>query len=222
MNTETALLAACLTKPSILWQCDVEPQHFTSEANAAIWTALQDLTRKGEPFDAVTVSQHLGGELGSRVIGLVNDGMATPAAAPGHARKLVQNWRENRMRDICAEAIDGQIDHDQLIRSLMALNTQQERFETDIQAAMKRALEDMEEAAAAEGKLRGITTGLTDLDKHLGGWHNGDLSVIGARPAMGKTALMLHHAARCGVPMGVISTEQPAYQIAQRHIASIG
>jgi len=39
---------------------------------------------------------------------------------------------------------------------------------------------------------------------------------------MGKTALLLHFAQSCGVPLGLVSAEQPAYQIAQRHVASIG
>jgi replicative DNA helicase len=60
------------------------------------------------------------------------------------------------------------------------------------------------------------------LDSHLGGWQDGDLTVIGARPAMGKTALLLHFAAAAGVSVGLVSAEQPAFQIAQRHAASLG
>ena len=50
----------------------------------------------------------------------------------------------------------------------------------------------MQQAEAAhkrEGKLSGVTTGLRDLDKKLGGLHRSDLIILAGRPSMGKTAL---------------------------------
>jgi replicative DNA helicase len=219
---ERELIAAVLTKPSVLWECTVEPEHFTSEVHADIWRTILDLQHKGESFDAVTVSQAMGGEAGARVIEIANESIGAPASASGYARRIVEVWRGRVAGDIYAQAQNGDLTRDEVIRKLMTLDDQESRFECDIKQAMRWALDDMEAAAEAGGDLRGITTGLVDLDKHLGGWHDGDLVVLGARPAMGKTALMLHFAQRAGVPLGVVSSEQPAYQIAQRHAASLG
>ena len=219
---ERELIAAVISKPDTLWQCEVEPEHFESEVHAEIWRTILDLQHRGESFDAVTVSQAIGGDAGSRVIDIATEAVGAPAAAPGYARTIVDRWRDRKAADVYHLAGEGQLSRDEAIRSLMALDDQESRFECDIQQAFKWAVADMEEAAAAGGGLRGITTGLAKLDDHLGGWHDGDLVVVGARPAMGKTALMLHFAQRAGVPLGLVSAEQPAYQIAQRHAASIG
>jgi replicative DNA helicase len=47
-------------------------------------------------------------------------------------------------------------------------------------------------AAAAyqrDGGLSGISTGLVDMDRMLGGLHNSDLLILAGRPSMGKTSL---------------------------------
>jgi replicative DNA helicase len=51
------------------------------------------------------------------------------------------------------------------------------------------ALEIAEKAYNNKGGISGVTTGLKDLDKQLGGLHNSDLIILAGRPAMGKTAL---------------------------------
>lgn len=56
----------------------------------------------------------------------------------------------------------------------------------------------------SSGKQTGITTGLQDLNDMNSGWHGGELIVLAARPAMGKTAVSLHFgksAARQGIPV---------------------
>lgn len=76
-----------------------------------------------------------------------------------------------------------------------------------------------------EGKSVGVTTGLRILDKHLNGLQKQELVVIGARPAMGKTALALHiakHAALSGVPVVFFGLEMKAARVADRLILSTG
>lgn len=73
-----------------------------------------------------------------------------------------------------------------------------------------------------DGKAIGkISTGLTDIDSQIGGFHNGDLIIVAARPAMGKTALMINMAlgAGEGKRIGIMSGEQPKVQIGYRALA---
>ena len=81
-----------------------------------------------------------------------------------------------------------------------------EMFDLTIQDALKQ----ME--GGDQGK---ISTGIADIDSQIGGFHNGDLIILAARPAMGKTALMINMAlgAGEGKKVGIMSGEQPKVQI---------
>lgn len=83
------------------------------------------------------------------------------------------------------------------------------------------------QAAKLDGTgLTGVSTGFTDLDKLLGGFQRSDFIVIGARPSMGKTSLLLNIAQAAarrqvngeanGAAVGVFSLEMSQYQIFQR------
>lgn len=76
-------------------------------------------------------------------------------------------------------------------------------------------------AIRESGKLPGINTGLTQLNKMLAGWQAGDLVVIAARPGMGKTSLALHiaeTAARFSNAVMFFSLEMSSYRLADRLI----
>lgn len=87
-----------------------------------------------------------------------------------------------------------------------------EMFDLTIQDALKQ----ME--GGEQGK---ISTGIYDIDSQIGGFHNGDLIILAARPAMGKTALMINMAlgAGEGKKVGIMSGEQPKIQIGYRAFA---
>jgi replicative DNA helicase len=55
--------------------------------------------------------------------------------------------------------------------------------------AVSGALQHAEEAFHRDGGLAGVSTGLVDLDKQIGGLHKSDLIILAGRPSMGKTAL---------------------------------
>jgi replicative DNA helicase len=64
-----------------------------------------------------------------------------------------------------------------------------------------------------------LSTGFADLDRLLGGWRPGSLNIIGARPAKGKSALLLGfaaHAARQGRVVLIFSLEMTGAEIVGR------
>lgn len=73
--------------------------------------------------------------------------------------------------------------------------------------------------------LAGVATGLGRLDQLTGGWHKGDLIVIGGRPSMGKTALAcqfaLHAALDAKVPVIYFSLDLSREGLALRMTASL-
>ena len=71
-------------------------------------------------------------------------------------------------------------------------------------------------------KLTGVHTGHQDINDLLGGWNNGDLIIVGARPSIGKTATGLHfimQAKRVKAPAGIVSVEMDFASIWNRVVA---
>ena len=69
------------------------------------------------------------------------------------------------------------------------------------------------------GEVKGITTGLKAIDKMIGGFFPGELTVIGARPGVGKSAFGANvalEAARKGYRVAVVSREMTDIQYGQR------
>ena len=110
------------------------------------------------------------------------------------------------------EAIQG------CVGPLMNMNVERKCYDFSFSEMFADTLAD-----AAEGldgaKDRGkISTGIADIDSQIGGFHNGDLIILAARPAMGKTACMINMAlgAGEGKKVGIMSGEQPKVQIGYR------
>lgn len=87
------------------------------------------------------------------------------------------------------------------------------------------ALNDLEIAANKPNGIGGLESGFPNLDKITGGWQNGELIVIGSRPAMGKTAFILSMAKNMAingkVPIGIFSLELTNNQIVNRFIINV-
>ena len=84
-------------------------------------------------------------------------------------------------------------------------------------------IKQMEIAANNKGEFTGIPTGFIDLDNMLTGMHGGELIIVAARPAMGKTAFVLnivHHLAiKKNVPCLIYSLEMSKEQLGTRIMA---
>jgi len=85
--------------------------------------------------------------------------------------------------------------------------------------AMKDALGETREAMGRKGGLTGVSWGLVDLNRITGGIQKRDLTLVAARPSMGKTTFAVsvaRNAARSGAGVGFISLEMDGNKIAQR------
>ncbi|QEL18338.1 replicative DNA helicase [Limnoglobus roseus] len=74
------------------------------------------------------------------------------------------------------------------------------------------------------GKPRGVATGYADLDEFLGGLRPGTLTIVAARPSVGKTALtagLLLNAAAAGTSGLLVSLEMSREEIAERFLAMV-
>lgn len=231
-HVERMVLRTAMERASSLPDMPLQPHHFASEQHAEIWETIQRLALDGLPTDAVSVMDALdrAGRKGLSVlpidIAAASDIYATSNAAY-YAGIMVEAWRNRRARDVALELQSGLKRREEgavdvAIAGLMQLYAETSSSEQTAQSAMQAALAHAEDARRNGGGPTGVPTGLGDLDETLGGLHDSDLIVIGARPAMGKTGLLLGMttAGAKGGPVGLVSGEQPADQVGLRWMAA--
>ena len=82
----------------------------------------------------------------------------------------------------------------------------------------------LEELAASDSAIPGLSTGLTDLDRAISGLNKSDLILLAARPGMGKTSMALNILLEAGKKSGknvvFFSLEMSREQLALRLISS--
>lgn len=92
----------------------------------------------------------------------------------------------------------------------------------DVMPTMLDRLEAM--GSAQHGNLLGIPTGFIELDALLGGWQPGSLNVVGARPAMGKSMLLLDFARSAAIkhslPTVLFTLEMPVEEVDMRIVSA--
>jgi replicative DNA helicase len=93
-----------------------------------------------------------------------------------------------------------------------------------ISKLLAKAVTQMEEAINQPSGVTGVPSGLTSLDRITGGWQKSNLVIIAARPAMGKTALVLTMARNAAVefnmPVLFFTLEMSSLQVVNRLISA--
>ena len=224
---EAMLVGNLMLDASRLADIDLVPSEFAVQSYRAVYEAILDVAAGSQPVDVITVAESLQKSTGKNWLTVLADLAKNTAYSSnvGHYAKVVRDSAQRRVAGEIAERLRASVDTDGMaavdsaIRDLLSLNITRRNYEYNIKSALTLAVDDLDQAFQVGSGVTGVPTGLADLDGSLGGLHNGDLIVVGARPAMGKTAFMLNIADRCGVPVGVMSGEQGHGQVGMRFIS---
>ncbi len=104
-------------------------------------------------------------------------------------------------------------------------NRRGSEFKT-IQDVLYKAQADLEKLSSLKGEITGVPTGYYDLDKLTSGFHENELIILAARPAMGKTAFALNMAVNMAMnakkSVALFNMEMGAEQLISRMLASVG
>ena len=90
---------------------------------------------------------------------------------------------------------------------------------------LNAASENLKRLSQTRGEVTGIPTGFTDIDRLTSGFHENQLIVVAARPAMGKTIFALNvavNAALKGKSVAIFNLEMDAVQLANRILSNVG
>ena len=227
MRAEEAVIFCLLEKPSLMMSAIVTAEDFTVNSYRNIFETMSELE---QGFDIATVLMHLEKNGLTQEAELAESIRRNAAASPAHFSKHCDQMKKDsikRQAMIIASNLHSSLNSNEkgdhvgdAIQKLMQIGQTNKNHSHTMKQAVRAAVASVEAAMECDGMV-GIPTGLKELDDCLGGFHDTDLIVIGARPAMGKTALMVSMA-NSEVPCGIISAEQDAAQLAARFIASQG
>ncbi len=256
LEAEQALLGAILVNNDAFDRVSdfLRPDHFQEEIHRRIFEIASALIRAGKIATPVTLKTFLGDQdLGGFTIPQYLARLAADATtiinAADYGRMVYDLAIRRNLISIGEEVVnvayDAPVDHsprNQIEEAERQLYTLAESGRADggfqrFSDALTTAIDVAATAYERDGKLSGIATGMTDLDRTLGGLQPSDLVVLAGRPAMGKTALATNiafniaksyqfqvkpdgtHETTNGGIVGFFSLEMSAEQLATRIIA---
>ena len=209
LQAEQALLGALLANNKAFERVSefLVPEHFADPIHGRIFQAIQRRVEAGQLADAVTlkaefehsgVLEEVGGtaylaQLLTAMVGIINAGEYGRAIHDAWLRRQLIDLGETVVNNAfgAEPELDGRAQIEVAEQSLFDLSNrggEQGGFMT-FERALTEALRSAETAFKRTGHVSGISTGLRDLDRKMGGLHPSDLVILAGRPGMGKTAL---------------------------------
>ncbi len=208
IEAEQALLGAILFDNAAYERVGdtLKAHHFYEPFHARLYSAMEEHVRKGQLAEPIVLMERFRRdpafeELGGlRYLADLVD-RAPPAANTGDYARVIHDLALRRELIRIGGDISSQANADAERTAREQIETAEQQLyalaETGIASsgltpfseAIKGAIEMAAEAYSRDGGLAGLSTGLIDLDKMLGGLHPSDLLILAARPSMGKSAL---------------------------------
>lgn len=239
-EAEANVLAAMMLSGETVEEALVElvPDDFYRPAHKTLFQAMHDMYDRSMPIDTISLVDYLTSQGKLEAVG----GEAYIIELMGNTLALV-NWQHHAQivrRDSMLREIIGATNQINSLAYNAPTDTKEviERAESmllsvterEVKSAYKpltdfmvEAYQEAEEASAAGGAPQGVPTGFPSLDRMLMGLREGQLIIIGARPAVGKTSFALNlalNAAAEGYTVGFFSLEMSGKEIAQRFICA--
>lgn len=219
---------------------NLEADDFYTPEYKEVFQAMKELHTSGSPVDIITTGNELKRRGTYESIGsakfLLQAASFVPTTANVHTyiqivqekstlRKLI-NACKSIQKDCYAQADPLSDILNTAERSIFDIVMKRSGTDTlkPLSQVLMTTFDQMEQLSRLKGKLAGIPSGLYDLDRMLTCFHGGEFIVVGARPAMGKTAMALSiadfAARKAHRSIAFFSMEMPAEQIALRMLCS--
>jgi replicative DNA helicase len=258
LDAEAAVLSAVMVDPLALDKVleFLKAEHFYSEAHRRIYEACIELRQIGQPVDVVQIGTWLKNRERIAQVGgmgyLTEVLNAAPAIAnvASYGKTIHEKWRIRQLIATCQRvAAEGYVDYgeaqafiDNAEQSVYELARTAEKSNVErLLDVMKKSFKQLNDAVSRGDRITGMGTGFDRYDRMTAGLHEGDLTIVAARPGMGKTSFVLNVAANVASPkqresandpnnrweepgrgVVVFSLEMPREQIANRMVCSEG
>lgn len=214
----------------------LEAQDFYSKTNKAIFNLMKELNDKDEIVDLLTVKE-LGVTKkfnGIKLLETMTD-MTDKLVYAGNIDKYIKILKNlsvkrkifNAAKKICEEISEVDPNKDEIevknevVQKFLNIKTNKKNSNAEMKDVMIETLKDIDDKYQKRDDYS-LRTGYLDLDKIIEGLHEQELTLLGARPGVGKTAFslqMAEHIAKKGVYVYFVSLEMSRKQLGNRIIA---
>ena len=217
----------------------IRPADFYDDANQRVFEHLVAIHESGRRIDSTLLVERLKSAGDFEMIGgagyLAEVVRSVPHAANAvHYAQIVRDKATLRAlihssTDILREVYDDSVEARQMLHRaeerIFAIFDKRATTQTaSIRDILHLAMERIDRRMNHEHAEGGIETGFGDLDALTGGLHDSELTILAARPSMGKTALALniaeHAALKLKIPVLFVSLEMAAMELADRVLCS--
>jgi replicative DNA helicase len=241
LEAEESVLGAMMLSPGAIGAVSeiLDAKDFYRESHAKIYRAALALYAKGEPVDAITLTDELEErseleDVGGRVRLHELAALVPATANASHYARIVRETAT--LRGLIRAG--GEISRlgwerpgeagdlvDRAEQVIFDLSQQRVTGEfTHIDQLLKESFERITSLYEAGADVTGTASGYRDLDRLTSGFQPGNLIIIAARPSMGKSALALCMAAniavRQNIPVGLFTLEMSKSEVTQRLMCS--
>jgi replicative DNA helicase len=217
----------------------ITPEDFYRPAHGKIYTAMCELSARGEPIDVVTLTSKMK-ELGvyeevggAAYLAELLERVPTAIHSEYHARLVNDQAIKRRLVTICSEIGSRGLEPGETTEELLdyaekqifgLTSSKKQRSIVPVRDIVRSAFIELEYRFENQGTLTGVPTGYLDLDNMTQGFQRSDLIIVACRPSMGKTSFSLgvarHAAVHAKVPVVFFSLEMSKEQIVTRLLAA--
>ena len=212
---------------------------FYREAHRRVFDAMAALAERSQPIDLVTLKDELlkGGALeaagGAAYLGSLLDGVPRITNVEHWSRIIKERavlrnliHASNRIVQSCYEAEDeAAVLLDRAEKAIFDIAERRIRQGfVGISEIVKESFRTIDQLSQSKELVTGLPTGFVDIDEMTSGLQKGELVIVAARPAMGKTSFCLnvaqHASLKAGETVGIFSLEMSKEQLVLRMLCA--
>lgn len=236
IEAEQTVLAACLLSQGVFEEVmlKLKPECFFRPAHRMIFEIMREMNAKSIPIDVISVADNLTarGQLeavgGQAYLLELTDNTFAFTSWQHHTEIVKRDAMRRELllaaAQISSLAYDSPADPAELVSQAEAslFNVTEQTVTStfkDIQTLIIEANDEIAEMANRRESIMGVPTGFKDVDALFNGLRGGDLIILAARPAVGKTSFAMNlavNAAKMKSTVSLFSLEMSSIQITQR------
>ena len=230
-KAELALIGCLIQDPrSHKVMTGITAQDFSDPALRDAYVTIERMVAQKRPFDMVILDQETGGGITTTLLDAIASAPTSVLAGQYAAsikeqsvRRRVSALASALYREMGDRSVDVQASLASVRQALDDLGVgirSEWQSATDLAASTLQWLERLH-----SGQEKPVQSGVADMDRLIGGFYPGELTVVGAKPGTGKTVFGMVvglNAARDGRKVGILNLEMLSSQYGTRMVSNIG